>query len=65
MHIPVLRDAVLENLLPPDHAVERAVDGTLGAGGHTAALLDHGVREVLALDCDPQALALARASLSP
>ena len=41
------------------------IDGTLGAGGHTAALLDHGVREVLALDCDPQALALARANLAP
>ncbi len=64
MHIPVLRDAVLENLLPPDHEVERAVDGTLGAGGHTAALLDHGVGEVLGLDTDPMALEIARTNLS-
>jgi 16S rRNA (cytosine1402-N4)-methyltransferase len=65
MHIPVLLDAVLENLLPPDRIVERAVDGTLGAGGHTAALLDHGVHTVLGLDCDPMALEIARANLAP
>ena len=64
MHIPVLRDAVLENLLPPDHAVERLIDGTLGAGGHTAALLDHGAGDVLGLDCDEMALEIARANLS-
>ena len=35
MHIPVLLNAVLENLLPPAAPVERAIDGTLGAGGHS------------------------------
>ena len=65
MHIPVLLDAVLEHLLPPDHAVERLIDGTLGAGGHSAALLDAGVSELLGLDCDPMALELARATLAP
>jgi 16S rRNA (cytosine1402-N4)-methyltransferase len=64
MHIPVLRDAVLENLLPPDHSVERVIDGTLGAGGHTAALLDAGAREVLGFDCDTMALDIARRNLS-
>lgn len=64
MHIPVLRDTVLENLLPPDHTVERAIDGTLGAGGHTAALLDRGVGAVLGLDCDLMALEIARANLT-
>ncbi len=65
MHIPVLLDAVLDHLLPPDHAVERLIDGTLGAGGHSAALLEKGVREVLGLDCDSMALELARVALQP
>ena len=72
MHIPVLRDAVLENLLPgrapdsatPGRVVERVIDGTLGAGGHAAALLEHGVRSLLGLDCDEMALEIARASLA-
>ncbi len=64
MHIPVLRDAVLDHLLPPDTIVERAIDGTLGAGGHTAALLERGVRELLGLDCDPMAMEIARANLA-
>ncbi len=72
MHIPVLRDAVIANLLPGHalsgvtqvHPVERVIDGTLGAGGHTAALLDHGAGEVLGLDCDPMALEIAQANLS-
>ncbi len=65
MHIPVLLDAVLEHLLPPDHAVERVLDGTLGAGGHSAALLEHGAGDLLGLDCDPMALEIARATLAP
>ncbi len=64
MHIPVLRDAVLENLAPPDHSVERVVDGTVGAGGHSAALLERGARDLLGLDCDPMALEIARANLA-
>ncbi|MEO8398016.1 MAG: 16S rRNA (cytosine(1402)-N(4))-methyltransferase RsmH, partial [Chloroflexota bacterium] len=65
MHIPVLRDTVLENLLPPEKTVERVIDGTLGAGGHSAALLDRGAREVLGLDLDEMALGIARANLAP
>jgi 16S rRNA (cytosine1402-N4)-methyltransferase len=38
------------------------VDATLGDGGHSAALLDHGL-EVLAIDRDPDALAVSRARL--
>ena len=41
-HVPVLLDAVLE-LLPP---AARVIDGTLGAGGHTRALLEAGAGEV-------------------
>jgi 16S rRNA (cytosine1402-N4)-methyltransferase len=64
MHIPVLRDAVLENLITPDHPVERVIDGTLGAGGHTAALLDAGASEVLGFDWDTMALDIARRNLA-
>jgi 16S rRNA (cytosine1402-N4)-methyltransferase len=55
-----LLDAVVEFLLP----AERLIDGTLGAGGHTRALLDGGAREVLGLDVDPMALEIARANLA-
>lgn len=62
-HIPVLLDDVLELLLPAARG-GRVVDGTLGAGGHTRALLEAGAAEVLGLDCDPFALEIARAALA-
>ncbi len=64
-HIPVLLESVLTALLPPEHPapVERIIDGTLGAGGHTRALLDAGAEAALGLDVDPAALALARENL--
>ena len=65
MHVPVLLQSVLEHLLPEGHTVGRAIDGTLGAGGHSCALLEHGVGEVLGLDVDPVALDLARETLKP
>lgn len=60
-HVPVLLDAVLE-LLPP---AARMIDGTLGAGGHTRALLEAGAGEILGLDLDSNALAIAHAALKP
>jgi 16S rRNA (cytosine1402-N4)-methyltransferase len=42
----------------------RAVDATVGGGGHAAILLDAGA-QVLAIDRDPDALASARARLDP
>jgi 16S rRNA (cytosine1402-N4)-methyltransferase len=60
VHIPVLLQPILEALLP----AERIIDGTLGAGGHTGALLAGGAGEVLGLDADPAALELARANLA-
>ncbi|MCC6615187.1 MAG: 16S rRNA (cytosine(1402)-N(4))-methyltransferase RsmH [Anaerolineae bacterium] len=60
-HIPVLLEPILEALLP----ARRVIDGTLGAGGHSAALLDAGAESLLGLDRDPQALALAQAALAP
>ncbi|MBZ0281984.1 MAG: 16S rRNA (cytosine(1402)-N(4))-methyltransferase RsmH [Anaerolineae bacterium] len=59
-HVPVLLNAVLDSLLPAQHLI----DGTLGAGGHTRALLEAGVTEVLGLDADPMAIEIARANLS-
>lgn len=57
-HVPVL----LEPVLAAARGARRAVDGTLGDGGHAAALL-HGGLEVLGIDRDPEALATARARL--
>lgn len=65
MHVPVLLDAVLGNLLPQGHSVERAIDGTLGAGGHSRALLERGVHELFGMDVDPVALDIARQNLVP
>jgi len=63
-HISVLHDEVIAALLPEDHKVVRAIDGTLGAGGHCLALLERGVQEILAFDLDPQAIATAREKLA-
>jgi 16S rRNA (cytosine1402-N4)-methyltransferase len=41
------------------------LDGTLGGGGHSAALLDAGVARVIGVDRDPDALAEASARLAP
>ncbi|MDQ6887108.1 MAG: 16S rRNA (cytosine(1402)-N(4))-methyltransferase RsmH [Gemmatimonadota bacterium] len=57
-HTPVLAREVLSFL----GSARRVLDGTLGGGGHTLALLEHGAM-VTALDRDPQAIAEARARL--
>ena len=62
VHVPVMTAEVLEVLKP-----ERGgtfVDCTLGLGGHTRALVDAGATQVVAVDRDLQALALAREALS-
>src|SRR3546814_9527959 len=52
--MPVLLDEVLTALaIAPG---ERHVDGTFGAGGYSAAMVDHGA-QVFALDRDPDAIA--------
>jgi len=62
-HIPVLLNEVIEYLLPDARQIERAIDGTLGAAGHSHALLEAGVQEILAFDLDQQAIAIARDTL--
>ena len=57
-HLPVLLDAVLDLAA----GARRAVDCTLGDGGHTAALRAAGAT-VLGIDRDPDAIARARARL--
>ena len=61
-HESVLAAEVIDFLRPaPGRTI---IDGTLGGGGHSGLLLKGGAR-VIAFDRDPQALAHARALLSP
>lgn len=55
-HVPVLLESVLENLDPAPGKFY--VDGTLGGGGHSRALLEAGAT-VLGLDQDPAAISCA------
>lgn len=57
-HVPVLLDAVLAAA----RGARRAVDATLGDGGHAAALRSAGI-EVLGIDRDPEAIRRSRARL--
>src|SRR3989442_1377646 len=41
------------------------VDATVGAGGHAEALLSAGVRRVIGIDRDPDAMAASAARLEP
>lgn len=67
-HQPVLAAEVLDLLGPPLREVPGAwvFDGTLGAGGHAALLLEACPEaRLLGCDRDPDALELARARLAP
>ncbi len=55
-HIPVLIRPLIEAVAPVRGVW---VDGTLGAGGYTRALLDAGADQVVGIDRDPLALELA------
>lgn len=57
-HVPVL----LKPVIAAAAAADRAVDATLGGGGHAEALRSAGA-EVLAIDRDPEAIAFSRARL--
>ncbi len=64
-HISVLADQVLELLEPVSGGLY--VDGTLGAGGHTRLLLEKSAPDgqVIGIDRDTTALALAKERLGP
>jgi 16S rRNA (cytosine1402-N4)-methyltransferase len=57
-HVPVLLPAIAAAA----RGAHRAVDATLGDGGHAAALLEAGA-EVLGIDRDPEAIAISRRRL--
>jgi 16S rRNA (cytosine1402-N4)-methyltransferase len=65
MHKPVLYQEIIHALQPRNGG--RYVDGTLGAGGHARGILEACAPDgqLLGLDVDPQALALARENLAP
>ena len=53
-HTPVLLNEVIEALNPRDGGIY--VDGTLGGGGYTRAILDAADCTVLGIDRDPDAI---------
>lgn len=58
VHVPVLRDAVVETFAPVPAGW--VIDGTLGGAGHATAILEaHPHLSVLGLDRDPVAVAVA------
>lgn len=64
-HQPVLYKEIIHALQPRRGG--RYVDGTLGAGGHARGILEACAPDgqLLGLDVDPQALAIARKTLAP
>ena len=64
-HVPVLYHEVLAGLQP--RAGGKYIDGTVGAGGHAAGLLEASSPDgqLLGLDRDPAALAIAAKVLAP
>ncbi|MCB0193424.1 MAG: 16S rRNA (cytosine(1402)-N(4))-methyltransferase RsmH [Anaerolineae bacterium] len=64
MHIPVLLQEVLDALQPKPGAIY--IDGTVGAGGHAAALLRASAPDgqLFGLDQDERALEIARRQLA-
>jgi 16S rRNA (cytosine1402-N4)-methyltransferase len=63
-HATVMRDEVVRAIAPRANGVY--VDATLGAGGHTVALLEAEPKaRIVALDRDPAAIAAAEERLAP
>src|SRR6266567_9494477 len=66
-HTSVLLEAVLEALQPRPGVGFRALDCTVGGGGHSFGLLERSAPDgqLLGLDADAEALEHAAASLAP
>src|SRR5690349_21307670 len=64
-HLSVLYKEIIHALQPRSGG--RYVDGTLGAGGHARGIMEASAPDgqLLGLDVDPQALAIARRILAP
>jgi 16S rRNA (cytosine1402-N4)-methyltransferase len=60
-HAPVLLGPAVGYL----SAARRVLDGTLGGGGHSLALLEAGIQHVIGVDRDPEAIAAAMTRLRP
>ncbi len=59
-HVPIMVDEVLHALNPSGRKGGRFVDGTLGGGGHSEAILTHIPNsELLAIDRDQDAISFA------
>ena len=61
-HVPVLIEAILRECAPVTGVW---LDGTLGAGGYTRALLAAGAERVIGVDRDPLALQMAEGWAAP
>ena len=64
-HVSVLYKEIIHALQPRSGG--RYVDGTVGAGGHARGIMEASAPDgqLLGLDVDPQALAIARRTLAP
>ena len=63
-HIPVLTVEVIAALRAGSPGVSRLIDGTVGGGGHSLALLEAGIASALACDRDWRAIETARRRLA-
>ena len=63
-HIPILEREVVDELRATAPEVRRLIDGTLGGGGHTLALLSAGIDEALGMDLDASAIRMAESRLA-
>ena len=59
-HIPILVNEVVAALRADASSTARLIDGTVGGGGHSLALLEAGIESALACDRDGGAIESAK-----
>ena len=64
LHIPIMEREVIQALRADDPTVRRLIDGTVGGGGHTLALMRAGIDEALGIDLDASAIGRAKENLN-